>query len=97
MTEHHRIFVISDDSDTHPNEDDEERENRLRRNELRADRRRNEEAIRQSEHDMEDADHRNPRNRHSPIRPHNLDADFVFDYNGQDVFATPSANLVAVF
>ena len=45
MTEHHRIFVISDDSDTHPNEDDEERENRLRRNELCADRRRNEAAI----------------------------------------------------
>ena len=67
MTEHRQIFVISDDSDTHPNEDDEERENRLCRNELRADRRRNEAAIRQSERDMEDADRCNPRNRHSPI------------------------------
>jgi len=46
---------------------------------------------------MQDADRRNPRNRHSPIRPRNLDADFVLDYNGQDVFATPLANLAAVF
>ena len=53
--------------------------------------------IRQSECDMEDADCRIPRNRRSPIRLHNLDADFVLDYNGQDVFATPSANLAAVF
>ena len=34
---------------------------------------------------------------YTPIRPRNLDADFVLDYNGQDVFATPSANLAAVF
>ena len=53
--------------------------------------------IRQSERDMEDADRCNPRNRRSPIRPRNLDADFVLDYNGQDVIATPSANLAAVF
>jgi len=46
---------------------------------------------------MQDADHRNPRNRHSPIRPRNLDADFVLDYNGQDVFTTFLANLAAVF
>ena len=26
-----------------------------------------------------------------------LDADFVLDYNSQDVFATPSANLATVF
>ena len=43
--EHRRIFAISDDSDTSPNKDDEERENRLQRNELHADRRRNEVAI----------------------------------------------------
>jgi len=46
--EHRRIFVISADSDTWPNEDDEERANRLRCNNIRADRRRNEAAIRQS-------------------------------------------------
>ena len=46
---------------------------------------------------MQDVDRRNPRNWRSPIRPCNLDADFVLDYNGQDVFATPSANLAAVF
>ena len=78
-TEHRRIFVVSDDSDTRSNEDDKERENRLQRNELRADRRRNEAAIRLSERDMEDTDRRNPRNRHSPIRLRNLDADFVLD------------------
>jgi len=46
---------------------------------------------------MQDVDRRNPRNWRSPIRPCNLDADFVLDYNGQDVFATPSANHAAVF
>ena len=46
--EHRRIFIVSDDSDTRPNEDDEERANRLRRNDDRIDRRRNEAAIRQS-------------------------------------------------
>jgi len=44
-TEHRWIFVISDDFDTRPNKDDEERENRLQRNELHTDRRRNEVAI----------------------------------------------------
>jgi len=95
--EHRRIFVISDDSDTRPNKDNEERANRHRRNDIRADRRRNEATIRQSEQNMQDADCCNPRNRHSPIRPRNLDADFVLDYNGQDIFATPLANLAAVF
>ena len=46
---------------------------------------------------MEDADRRNPRNRRSRIRPRNLDADFILNYEGHDVFATPSANLAAVF
>ena len=46
---------------------------------------------------MQDADHPNPRNRRSPIRPCNFDSDFVLGYNGQVVFATPSANLAAVF
>ena len=53
-------------------------------------------AIHQSERDMVNADHHNPRNQRSPIWQWNLDADFVLDYNGQDVFATPSANLAAV-
>ena len=76
---------------------DEEKAQRLRRNEVRADMRRNDEAIDQANRDLENADCRNPRNRRSPIRLRNLDADFVLDYNGQDVFATPSANLAAVF
>ena len=59
--------------------------------------RRNDVAIRQSEHEMQDANRHNPRNRRSPIRPRNLDADSVLDYSGQDVFAMPSANLAAVF
>ena len=58
---------------------------------------RNDEAIDWANRDLENADRRNPRNRCSPIQPRNLDANFVLDYNGQDVFATPSANLAAVF
>ena len=46
---------------------------------------------------MENAERRNPRNRRSPIWPRNLDDDFVLDYNGQDFFTTPSANLAAMF
>ena len=59
--------------------------------------RRNDEAIDRANRDLENAERRNPRNRRSPIRPRNLDADFVLNYNGQDIFATPSANLAAVF
>ena len=44
--------LISADSDTWHNEDDEERVNQLHHNEVRADMRRNEAAIRQSEHEM---------------------------------------------
>jgi hypothetical protein len=35
--EHHRIFIVSDDSDTRENESDEEKAQRLHRNEIRAD------------------------------------------------------------
>ena len=87
--EHRQIFIVTDDSDTHENKTDEEKAQRPRRNEVRTDRRRN--------RDLENADNHNPKNRRSPIQPRNLDADFVLDYNGQDVFATPSANLAAVF
>jgi len=59
--------------------------------------RRNDEAIDQANRDLENADRHNPRNRRSPIRLRDLDADFVLDYNGQDFFATPSANLAAMF
>ena len=96
-TEHRWIFVISVDSDTHENETDEERAQRLHCNEVRANMRRNDVAIRQSEHEMQDANRHNPWNRRSPIRLRNLDADSVLDYSGQDVFAMPSANLAAVF
>ena len=59
--------------------------------------RRNDKAIDRANRDLENTDRRNPRNRRSPIRPCNLDADFILDYNGQDVFAMPSANLATVF
>ena len=59
--------------------------------------RRNHEAIVRANCNLENADHRNPRNRRSPIRARNLEADFDLDYNDQDVFATPSANLAAVY
>ena len=96
-TEHRKIFVISVDSDTCENETDEEKAQRLCRNEVRADMRPNDEAIDRANRDLENANHHNPRNRLSPIRPRNLDADSVLDYSGQDVFAMPSANLAAVF
>ena len=96
-TEHRRIFIVSDDSNTRENEIDEEKAQRLRRNKVRADMRRNDEAIDWANRDLENAERRNPRNRRSPIRLRNLDADFVLNYNGQDIFATPSANLAAVF
>ena len=92
-TEHRRIFIVSDDSETRENETDEEKAQRLHRNEVRTDMRCNDEAIDRANRDLENTDRRNTRNRRSPIRPHNLDADFVLNYNGQDVFATPSANL----
>ena len=53
--------------------------------------RRNDADTDRANRDLENAD------RHSPIRPRNLDADFILDYKGQDFFATPSANLAAVF
>ena len=81
-TKHRRIFVVSDDSDTRENETDEERAQRLHHNEVRTDMRCHDTVIRQSEHEIQDADRRNPRNRLSPIRPRNLNADFVLDYNG---------------
>ena len=59
--------------------------------------RRNDEANNRANRDLENADRRNPKNWRSPIRPRNLDADFILDYKGQDFFATPSANLAAVF
>jgi hypothetical protein len=81
-TEDRRIFIIFDDSDTRENETDEEKAQRLHRNEVRADMRRNDEAIDRANRDLENAECRNPRNRHSLIRPRNLDADFVLNYNG---------------
>ena len=76
---------------------DEEKAQRLRRNEVRADVRCNDKAIDRANRDLENADRHNPRNRRSPIRLRDLDADFVLDYNGQDFFTTPSANLAAMF
>ena len=57
----------------------------------------NDVAIDRANRDLEKAECRNPKNRHSTIRRRNLDADFVLNYNSQDIFATPSANLTAVF
>ena len=60
--------------------------------------RHNDEAIDRANCDLENAYCRNPRNQRSSIRgARNLDADFILDYNGQGICATPSANLAAVF
>ena len=49
--------------------------------------------------DLDNAEGCHPRvaNRHSPISPRNLEDDFVFDYDGHDVFSIPFANMAAVF
>jgi hypothetical protein len=64
---HRQIFVVSDDSDTHENETDEEKAQRQLHNEVRAEMRCNDEAIDWANRDLENADRRNPRNRRSPI------------------------------
>ena len=50
--EHCRIFIVSDDSNTCENETDKEKAQRLRRNEVRADMRRNDEAIDRANRDL---------------------------------------------
>ena len=60
--EHRRIFIISDDSNTRENETDEERAQRLHRNEVRADMRHNDEAIDRANRDLENTNRCNPRN-----------------------------------
>ena len=51
----------------------------------------NEEALEQAKEDLDNAEGRHPRvaNRHSPISPRNLEDNFVFDYDGHDVFSIP--------
>ena len=44
--------------------------------------RHNDAATDRANRDLENANRHNPRNRRSPIRPRNLNADFVLDYNG---------------
>ena len=53
----------------------------------------------QAEEDLENAKRCNPRvgrRRPSPPKPRNLKNEFVLDYDGHQVFATPSANMAAV-
>ena len=53
----------------------------------------------QAEEDLENAKRCNPRvgrRRPSPPKPRNLKNEFVLDYDGHHVFATPSANMAAV-
>ena len=60
--EHRQIFVVSDDSNTRENETNEEKAQRLCRNELLADMMRNNEAIDRANRNLENVDRRNPRN-----------------------------------
>jgi hypothetical protein len=88
-----QISVVSVDSESFTGEDDQQRAERLHRNGLRADQRANE------KEDLENTERRNPkvaRRRPSPPRPRNLENEFVLDYDGHQVFATPSANMAAV-
>ena len=71
--EHCQIFVVSDASDTREHETNGEKAQRLRRNEVRANMRRNDEAIDRANRDLENTERHNPRNRRSPIRPRKLE------------------------
>ena len=93
-----KISVVSLDSEAITDEDDQQRAQR-HRNALRADRRANVDIILQAKEDLENAERRNPRvgrRRPSPPRPRNLENEFVLDYDGHQVFATPSANMAVV-
>jgi len=87
------------DSESFTGEDDQQRVERLHHNGLGAGRRANERIIFQAEEDLDNDERRNPsvaRRRPSPPRPRNLENEFVLDYDGHQVFATPSANMAAV-
>ena len=92
-------MVVSLDSESITGENDQQRAQRHHRNALRADHRTNEDVIMQAEEDLENAKRCNPRvgrRRPSPPKPRNLKNEFVLDYDGHHVFATPSANMAAV-
>jgi hypothetical protein len=94
-----KILVVSLDSGSITGENDQQRAQRLHRNALRTDRRANKDVIMQAEEDLKNAKRRNPRvgRRHpSPPRPRNLENEFILNYDGHQVFATPSANMAAV-
>ena len=94
-----QISVVSLDSESFDGEDDQQCADHLHRNTLRADRQANEEVIRQGKEDLENAERRNPRvgrRRPSPPRPRNLENEFILNYDGHQVFATPSANMAAI-
>ncbi|RLN30748.1 hypothetical protein C2845_PM05G21140 [Panicum miliaceum] len=59
----------------------------------------NPDTIDQAEEDLRNADGRNPwvAQHRTPATPRNLNDDFVLECDGQNVFATPSANLAAAF
>jgi len=87
------------DSESFTGEDDQQRAERLHRNGLRADRRANKRVIFQAEEDLDNDERRYPRvarRRLSPPRPRNLENEFILDYDGHQVFATPSANMAVV-
>ena len=58
------------------------------------------EAFLRAEEDLDAQERCNPRvaqPRGPPPRPRNLENEFVLDYDGHEIFATPSANTAAVF
>lgn len=94
------ISVVSADENSVAGEDEEARRLRLNRNLNREARRNGERFITENETDDQDDDGRAPRGRRRQRNgpaPRNLDEDFVLECDGQNVFATPSANLAAAF
>ncbi|RLN12049.1 retrotransposon protein, putative, unclassified [Panicum miliaceum] len=93
------ISIVSSNEATVEGEDEEAKRQRLQRNQNCQDRHNNKAAIDQAEEDLRNADGRNPRvvPRHTLATPQNIDDDFVLECDGQNIFATPSANLAAAF
>ncbi|RLN05103.1 hypothetical protein C2845_PM13G05960 [Panicum miliaceum] len=93
------ISVISVDEATIEGENEEAKRLRRQHNQNRQDRCNNEATLDQAEEDHRNADGRNPRvaPRCMPATPWNLDDDFILECDGQNVFATPSANLATAF
>ncbi|RLN39899.1 hypothetical protein C2845_PM01G39820 [Panicum miliaceum] len=93
------ISVVSSEEASVEGKDEEAKRQRLHRNQNRQERCNNKAVIDQAEEDLRNADGHNPwvPPRRTPATPRNLDDDFILECDGQNLFATASANLAAAF